>query len=101
MSDKYILNGREAVPCNDLLTWARWYETADRVVKQEKLGDIKISTVFLGLNHNNGEGPPLLFEAMVFGGPLAQEMDRCATWKEAEAMHQKMVERVRVECSAT
>ena len=40
------------------------------------------STVFLGLDHQLTEdGPPLLFETMVFGGPLSGETDRCSTWE--------------------
>jgi hypothetical protein len=38
---------------------------------------------------------PALFETLVFGGPLSQEMDRYSTWAEAEAGHRAMVERVR------
>ena len=59
---------------------------------------IMVSTVFLGLDHGyNENGPPILFETLVFNGPLRDEMDRCATWDEAEAMHLAMVERVRAE----
>lgn len=53
-----------------------------------------VSTVFLGLDHQYGDGPPLLFETMVFGGPLDHEMNRYSTWNEAEKGHQEMVERV-------
>ena len=70
MSYKYILKGHKPVKCNDLMKWARWYEKADRVVKQEaiitslsveapisaskvplnncKASGVRISTVFLG-----------------------------------------------------
>lgn len=37
-----------------------------RVVKQEYVGDYWISTVWLGLDHNMGGGPPMIFETMVF-----------------------------------
>ena len=37
----------------------------------------------------------MLFETMVFGGPMDQEQDRCTTWDEAEAMHAAMVARVK------
>lgn len=30
MTDKYILNGHEVVPVDDLLEWGRWLQTADR-----------------------------------------------------------------------
>lgn len=95
MTDRYILDGKRAVECPDPITWARWYESANRRVALETIDGVRISTVFLALDHSFGEGPPMLFETMVFGGPLDEEQDRCATWEEAEAMHKAMVARVR------
>jgi hypothetical protein len=57
--------------------------------------DVRVSTVFLGLDHSFGTGPPLLFETMVFGGPMDQEQGRCTTWEEAESLHATMVARVK------
>jgi hypothetical protein len=95
MSEHYILEGHKAVP-TDLMTWAKAFESPDRKVAKTAIGDYSVSTVFLGLNHQYGEGPPLLFETMVFGeGPLAYEQTRCTTWEEAEAMHEAMCELVR------
>jgi len=94
MSEHYILDGHATVPV-DLMTWARWFETAKRHVSEEMIGDVRISTVFLGLDHQYGPGPPLLFETMVFGGSLDQEQTRCSTWEEAEHMHAVMVMRVK------
>lgn len=71
-------------------------QTANRRVREDLLaGGVRVSTVFLGLDHSYGDGPPLLFETMVFGGPLDQEQDRCATWEDAEQMHEKLVVRAR------
>ena len=95
MTDQYILDGKRAVKCTDLRVFGQWFETADRRVALETIGEAQVSTVFLGFDHSYGEGPPLLFETMVFGGPLDGEQDRCSTWDEAEAMHTVMVERVR------
>jgi hypothetical protein len=68
----YILAGQIAVPCPDLLKWAGWYETADRIVGRTTIGDWWISTVFLGVDHNfAGRGAPLLYETMVFYTPAA------------------------------
>lgn len=92
MNRNYILDGHDAVPA-DLTTWARWYEKADRRVAHTDTGNERISTVFLGLNHSFGGGPPLLFETLVFSGPLDGEMDRYSTWIEAESGHAKMVAR--------
>ncbi len=99
--ENYILDGHKAVVCSDILTWAKWFEAnnKNRHVADEKIGDVRVSTVFLGLDHSFGDGPPLLFETMIFGGPLDQEQDRCTTWDEAERMHAVMVERVKHEGS--
>jgi hypothetical protein len=113
----YILKGKEVVAEPDLMKWAKAFEKTDRVIKQEaiatgmsfetpmsattvnlaegKLEGCRISTVFLGIDHNlEGDGPPLLFETMVFGGKLDQEQDRYATYDEALAGHGAMKRRV-------
>ena len=66
---RYILEGKIPVPCEDLITWARWIEIpTNRIVKQQFIGDLWISTVFLGLDHNMlfPDSPPQLFETLVF-----------------------------------
>uniref|UniRef100_A0A6M3JQR8 Uncharacterized protein n=1 Tax=viral metagenome TaxID=1070528 RepID=A0A6M3JQR8_9ZZZZ len=93
MSDKYILDGHKAVKAN-LKKWAKWYETTDRQVAMDIIVNISVSTVFLGLDHSFGDGPPLLFETRVFGGALDQEQERYTTWEQAEAGHKEMVKRV-------
>ena len=91
----YVLEGHESRSAGDLLEWGRWFETADRHVASTDIGESHISTVFLGIDHAfGGGGPTILFETMVFGGPLADEQERCSTWEQAEAMHAAMVERV-------
>jgi hypothetical protein len=88
--DKYILQGHEVVPA-DLMTWATWFNDMDnrRVDHTERYG-VRVSTVFLGLDLRYGEpGPPLVFETMIFGGSEEGWQDRCSTWDEAVAMHQK------------
>jgi hypothetical protein len=105
MTNRYILNADgKPVPEPDLMKWARWFETANRRVNRtdpakdlDELGPACVSTVFLGIDHNlDGQGPPVLWETKVFGGPLNQEADRCSGSREqAEAMHARMVERVR------
>lgn len=94
MSKFYILDNRKAVPC-DSRAWARAMERKDEWrVGNDTIGDARVSTVFLGLDHAMPGEPPAIFETMVFGGPLHEEMVRYATWEEAEAGHQAMVERV-------
>jgi hypothetical protein len=94
--DKYILNGHRPISEPDLMKWARWFETADRHVARTMIGDVRVSTVFLGLDHSfDPKGPPLLFETMVFGGPLDGEQDRYSTWQEAEKGHAAIVKRAK------
>lgn len=100
----YILDGKTPVPEPDIRKWAEWLSTADRVVNQTTgivklagtpVGDVQVSTVFLGVDHSFSGGPPLLFETMVFGGVLDQETDRCTSWEAAEKMHERMCDRVK------
>jgi hypothetical protein len=94
----YILDGKKLIKV-DLLTWAKWLETAGkkRIVKQEKLKNGKwVSTVFLGLDYSFGGSIPLLFETMIFpskGNYGELDMDRYSTWEEAEQGHKEMVKK--------
>ncbi len=92
MSDKYLLEGKTPVPCDDLLTWGRQFEKMDRHVGFTEHGGVRVSTVFLGLDHAWGDGPPMIFETMIFGGEHDQYQERYSTWEEAEAGHKKACE---------
>lgn len=101
MNGKYILDGHKAVPVDDIETWGRWFETADRQVAKDMVGSLRVSTVFLGLDHNFLGGRPLPFETMVFDDkgerPFAGVLDiqeRYATWDEAVAGHAEVLARV-------
>lgn len=87
MSYKYILREKVAIPCADLLEWAREFELSGRHVAEDIVGDVRVSTVFLGIDHAFDDGPPLLFETMIFGGQRDQYQTRCSTWDAAEAQH--------------
>lgn len=95
MTAKYVLDGHTAVECNNLLDWARWFETAERRVAEDNIAGVRVSTVFLGLDHAFGGDTPLLFETMVFGGARDQDQLRYSTWEQAEAGHKAMVERIK------
>ena len=80
----YILVDRLPVAV-DHDTWMRWFETSDRQIGDDKIGKTRVSTVFLGIDHNfYGSSGPLLFQSLIFDGPLASEMWRYATYGEAE-----------------
>ncbi len=60
----------------------------------DTVGDKRVSTVFLGLDHQYGDGPPLLFETMVFPKDSYSDLycERYSTYDEAEAGHAKAVQ---------
>lgn len=97
MSDYYVLNANgDPEPCGSVVEWAEWFEKGNRVIGADFLpGDVRVSTVFLGLDHAFGGATPVLFETMVFGGPLDQEQERYHTRTEAVAGHAAMVGRVK------
>lgn len=94
MSDWYILDGKTPVHEPDFMKAARWFETANRVVARTTVNGLLVSTVFLGIDHSFGGGPPSLFETMVFGSSgeeIEDYTERCSTWDEAEAQHKQAV----------
>src|SRR5207245_9451486 len=80
----------------DLMTWAKWFQDADCRIGDDPIGDVRVSTVFLGLNHNFRGGEPLLFETMIFGGPLDGETWRYASTAEAMRGHQEAVTQAKI-----
>ena len=93
MSDKFVLDGHLPVRCENVIEWGKWFETADRKVAKTENEGVQVSTVFLGSNHNWGDGPPLLFETMIFGGKHDGDQERYSTREEAEAGHALMCAR--------
>lgn len=95
--DKYVLDGKKAVPEYDLLAWARWFEISNelRVVARTDFQGATVSTVFLALDHRfTSDGPPLIFETLVLGGGHDGAMDRYSTWEEAERGHAEMLRKI-------
>jgi len=92
----YIEKDGKPVEVEDVLEWAKWFETADRHVAITELDNCKVSTVFLGTDYNfSGSGPPVIYETLVFGGPLDNAMDRYCTREEALKGHEAMVSKVK------
>jgi hypothetical protein len=93
----YILDHeRRPVPVNDCLIWARWFgQCESRHVADDQIGDVRISTVFIGLDHRYGDGPPLIFETLIFGGDLDGHMWRYSTWDDAEIGHRMAVKKAK------
>lgn len=75
---------------DDYLEWAKWMAASEkqRRVAQNRRGSVWVSTVFLGVDHRHfGQGAPVLFETMVFGGALNHWQRRYCTWEEAKGGH--------------
>ena len=104
MSDWYIVEpGGHVRKAASLIEGAAWFEKAamtpflegGKRVKYDVLPSGRVvSTVFLALDHRHGEGPPLLFETMVFpseGQWSELAADRYSTHEEALAGHARHV----------
>lgn len=102
MIDWYDREGRPL----DIMSASKLMRDFDyKVVRQQKIGPFLVSTVWLGLDHNwSNEGPPLIFETMVFDHELddgwgwgARDVDpggwmnRYSTEREAREGHRVIV----------
>jgi hypothetical protein len=56
---------------------------------------VTVSTVWVGNNYQFEDGPPLIFETMVFGGPFHLRQFRWSTQAEALHGHDQLAARVR------
>ena len=67
-----------------------------RRIGSDQIGKSWVSTVWLGFDHGYSRtGPPIIFETMVFGGPMDGEVWRYSHEAEAAAGHLVVVELVR------
>ena len=85
----YILKGRAVVPATRE-EWSDFYPGPERIVAQTMIGTVRVSTVFLGIDHSfTLEGPPIVFETMIFADDDWAGIDqwRYATYDEAEQGH--------------
>lgn len=95
MTQTYILENKIPIPVEDINLWGRWFENVEnKRVALTEFDNLRVSTVFLGIDHQWGIGKtPLLFETMVFerGNLIDKYCMRYATWDEAEAGHYAVV----------
>ena len=68
-------------------------------VASTAIDELRVLTVFLGVNNQLNEGQPFLFETLVFKG---EQLDweygsRYRTWDEAKAGHDAIVELVKAQ----
>lgn len=80
-----------------LFEWAELFDDwSYKIVDQDVLGPYWVSTVWMGLNHQYLDGPPLIFESAVFrsGGTHCQlECIRHTTEVSARSVHKELVEK--------
>lgn len=104
MSEWYVLEADGKTPrlC-DVDEWSEWRrgrkENPDasgwKVSYTELPWDgCYVSTVFMGLDHGYGHGPPVLWETLIFNGRLADEGSRYTSYDEALLGHYEWVEKV-------
>jgi hypothetical protein len=76
-------------------------EGPDRLVLDTQFIDparnrVRVCTAFLGIDVNFGDGEPILFETVIFGGYCDWQLYRYCTWEEAEQGDAAIVERCRM-----
>ena len=97
MSVFYVLEGKEVVCVgDDVELWSQRFELDNRQIGDDHIDGVRVSTVFMGVDHNfDPDGEPLLFETMIFGGEHDKERWRYSTFDEAEAGHVRAVDLVK------
>jgi len=95
----YTMVGHTPVPADDIMVWAEWMEAhqMDRIVKKTQIGQVEVSTIFLGVDSSMWEGVPLLFETMIFGGKHNLYNLKASSWDNALADHEDAVKLVKDE----
>jgi hypothetical protein len=93
----YVLEGHDAVPLENGESFGvreaeELCRSIGRRVAHDEIGEVVVSTVFLGLSAQHREGPPLVFETLVFP---RNDVRRYSTWDEALEGHGRIVAAVR------
>ena len=93
----YILDENNKPVESSTTEYYMWEEEnpTKRIVKQDTIGDIRISTVFLGLDHSYNSDKPILWETMIFGGKQDQYQERYSSYEDALIGHQKALDLVK------
>jgi len=102
----YILDNNHKLVTSTGIESSKWMEENPKrkTVGYDKLKDIngddvRVSTVFLGLDHSwNGSKPPILWETMIFGGQNDQAyQERYSSYEDALEGHQKAINFIKTE----
>lgn len=97
MSYKYILNEKnEPIPCINRSYWDAYMISVRRHVANDYINNYRISTIFLGYDHRFVDnGPPLLWETIIFKDGDPEERWRYSTYDDAKSGHEKALEWVK------
>jgi hypothetical protein len=88
----YIEVNGKPVAEPDVSKWGAWFEQANRTVADMVTEQVRVSTVFLGIDHSFGGGEPLLYETMIFGGKEDGYQKRYSTRENALVGHGRALE---------
>lgn len=77
-------------PEDDVIAWGKWFQVhgSERRVALDEWDGHFVSTVFLGLDHQFGDGPPLLWETYADGDII----ERYASKAGAMMGHKRVVD---------
>lgn len=96
----YVLDAdRRVIPTRDVMEWGQFTENATNCIvgRTQITSEVTVSTVFIGIDHGFREGPPIVFETMIFGGPedINDWTWRYSSWDDAEIGHKAAVRKAR------
>ncbi|WAW10685.1 hypothetical protein NB640_03220 [Oxalobacter vibrioformis] len=94
----YKLVDHEPVRCN-LDEYARnMQRESSRIVRQSRINECLVSTIFTGIDYSFGIGEKRLFETMIFGmeGDIHPKWQH-ATWNESVEKHDQIVKMIESE----
>lgn len=88
----FILDeNKKVVDETNALVWAQWRNKSSNTrIGNDTVGEIRISTIFLGVGH-------VLFETCVFGGEWDQTVTRYESYENAVKGHALWVDRIKNE----
>ena len=92
----YILDENNIPVVANISAYVDWEEAypEKRCLRQQHIGNIFISTVFLGLDHAHGSKTPLLWETMIFEGEHDQYQERYSNYEAALRGHDEAIKLV-------
>ena len=91
----YIIKNEQPDPEPDIEKWGQWFSTDDRIIQQNNVNGIFISTIFLGLDHNFlGGTKPILWETMIFNLHIDEPQWRYDSLEKALKGHQQALRMV-------